>query len=190
MSVATRPARPRRLPAAALVVAVLLLALSLLRPLRHDDGWLLEVAGRPVDLAGQLQDRWVRLSRHCQPVTRWPADSPVARQARQVLAAYSPPASQGAQPVQLLGWGAGPAPWLLAEVRWDGSAGPGLDNAIVPLRRGSDGRWQVQAEGVWSGTPGPWWGPTLIRRYLRQRLPAVPEALVDCLDPTLPPFVR
>jgi len=181
-----RPPRRRRpgLAAAWLAAASLLLLLSLLRPLPQDDGLLLEVAGKPVDLLGQLQWAWQQASRRCGEVQHWPADSAAWQQARQVLAAYSPPASANAQPVQLLGHG----DWLLAEVRW-GAANAPLDPAIVPLRR-DQGRWQVQAAGVWSGDTGLWRAPVLIRRYLRQRLPGVPDALVQCLDPQLPPFQR
>ena len=185
---AARPAalasvpRGRRLALPLLGVSALLLVASLLRPLRQDEGWLLELAGRPVDVAGQAAALATQALRRCAPVQRWPAHSPRWQQVQQVLAAYSPPASARAHPVQLLGLeGDVDGAWLLAEVRWDDQA---LDAAIVPLRwRG--GVPQVQAEGVWSGQTGPWWPATMIRRYLHQRLPDMPAALADCLDPTI-----
>jgi len=69
-----------------------------------------------------------------------------------------------------------------------GGAGA-IDPAIVPLRRVGEAL-QVQAAGVWSGDTGPWWAPVFIRRQLAERLPALPAALRQCLDPTLPPFAR
>ena len=101
--------------------------------------------------------------------------------------------------MQVLAWGAGDDEWLLAEVRWPGPAGnatpsalypaigPAIDPAIVPLRR-VNGALQVQAAGVWSGDTGPWWPPVFIRRQLAERLPALPAALRQCLDPQRPPF--
>jgi hypothetical protein len=183
--------------------AALLLAMSWLRPLPREDGLLFELAGRPVDLLGGLQDRWQRARRDCAAVPHWPAGSARWQAAQQALAAYSPPASLGAQPVQVLGWQArrgapgsenagGVATegdWLLAEVRWQGDSTEPLDPAIVPLRH-TGGHWEVQAEGVWSGDTGPWNGPVLIRHYLHTRLPALPAALAQCLDPSLPPFNR
>jgi hypothetical protein len=59
----------------------------------------------------------------------------------------------------------------------------------VPLRR-AGGRWQVQDSGVWSGDTGPWHAPVFIRGWLRHQLPAMPAALVQCLDPQWPVFAR
>lgn len=178
----------RRVAAAAMLVAGSVAALSLLRPLPQDQGVLLEVAGRPVDVAGRLHGAWQRLVRRCGGVTTWPPGSPRWQAVQATLAGYSPPASAGAQPVQVLGWGDGADEWLLAEVQW-APRGAALDPAIVPLaRRG--GALQVQAAGVWSGDTGPWAAPVFIRRFLAERLPDLPAALRLCLDPQLPPFAR
>ena len=179
----------RSTAAACLVVASGLLLLSQLRLLPQDQGVLLEVSGRPVDAAGQLQGAWLRLVRRCGTVTTLADGSAAWQEAQRVLAGYSPPASLAARPVQVLSWGEGDAQWLLAEVRWGGSAIAPLDPAIVPLaRRG--GVLQVQAGGVWSGDTGPWSAPVFIRRFLADRLPALPAALSQCLDPQLRPFSR
>jgi len=113
--------------------------------------------------------------------------------AQRTLADHSSSASRSALPVQLLGSGSGDAEWLLAEVHWPGAAtsepaqpAP-LDPAIVPLHR-QGGMLRVAAAGVWSGDTGPWWAPVFIRRQLAVRLPALPAALRQCLDPQLPPF--
>lgn len=198
----------RRGRALAMVAVAGVLALaSLVQPLRQADGMLWRVAGRPVDAIGHLQQQWQRLSRHCSKVTAWPAGSPRWREVQATLAAYSPPASAGATPVQVLGWtgepvgtagspgppGSSATEWLLAEVAWPQgpAARPGqpgaLDPAIVPLRRDGAGL-RVLAEGVWSGDSGPWLAPVFIRRFLAQRVPALPAALRQCLDPQLPPF--
>jgi hypothetical protein len=180
----------RRRTAAILLLASLgMLALSQLRVLPQDQGVLLELAGTPVDAAGGMLAAWQRLTRRCGDVTALTPGSARWLEAQQALSAYSPPASLAARPVQVLRWGTGEAEWLLAEVRWadpDG-AGAALDPAIVPLARRST-VLQVQAAGVWSGDTGPWRAPVFIRRFLAQRLPALPEPLRQCLDPQLPPF--
>lgn len=179
----------RRTSAALLLISCAVLLLSQLRPLPQDQGLLLSVSGRPVDALGWLQGQWQRAVRDCRSVRRLPAGSPAWDEARQHLARYSPPASLGARPLQVLAWGERDAQWLLAEVAWDAAPQPAsaatvapLDPAIVPLAR-QGGLLQVQAAGVWSGDAGPWFAPVFIRRYLGERLPAAPAALLQCLDP-------
>ncbi len=179
----------RRTAAACLVAVTALLLLSQLRLLPQDDGVLLEVSGRPVDAAGRLLGVWQRLERRCTTVTALADGSAAWQEAQRALAGYSPPASLAARPVQVLSWGTGDAQWLLAEVRWGGNDIAPLDPAIVPLAR-SGGAVQVQADGVWSGDTGPWSAPVFIRRFLADRLPALPAALRQCLDPKLLPFSR
>lgn len=184
--------RRRTVTAAALLASAAVL-LSQLRPLPQDQGVLLEVAGQPVDVAGRLLGGWQALLRRCDGVTVLAPGSPRWRDAQRSLAGYSPPASQSAAPVQVLAWGSGDDEWLLAEVQWPGPDGnpaqSAIDPAIVPLHRVA-GALQVQAAGVWSGDTGPWWPPVFIRRQLAERLPALPAALRQCLDPQRPPFVR
>jgi hypothetical protein len=179
----------RRTAAACLVATSALLLLSQLRLLPQDQGVLLEVGGRPVDAAGQLLGAWLRLVRRCDTVTALADGSAAWQEVQRTLAGYSPPASLAARPVQVLSWGEGDAQWLLAEVRWGRADVAPLEPAIVPLaRRGGD--LQVQAGGVWSGDTGPWSAPVFIRRFLADRLPALPAPLRQCLDPQLLPFSR
>lgn len=182
------PPRRRAVAAAALLASAALL-LSHLQPLAQDQGVLLSVGGQPVDVAGRLLGGAQALLRRCHDVTALAPGSPRWQAAQRSLAAYSPPASWSAAPVQVLAWGAGDEEWLLTEVRWPGPADAPIDPAIVPLRR-VNGLLQVQAAGVWSGDTGPWWPPVFIRRQLAERLPALPAALRQCLDPLLPPFAR
>ena len=163
--------------------------LSQLQPLPQDQGVLLSVGGQPVDLAGRLLGGWQAVARRCDGVTVLAPGSLRWQAAQRSLAAYSPPASLSAAPAQVLAWGSAEDEWLLAEVRWPGSADTPIDPAIVPLRR-VNGTLQVQAAGVWSGDTGPWWPPVFIRRQLAERLPDLPAALRQCLDPLLPPFAR
>lgn len=200
----------RKRSPALVALALLMLAgaaLSQLRLLPQDQGMLLEVAGRPVDALGRGLGSWQRLVRRCGEVSRWPAGTARWLEVQRTLAAYSPPASRSALPVQLLGMGGGDGEWLLAEVHWPTTANTGsakgadvsatpavlpqvsapLNPAIVTLRREA-GTLQVQPAGVWSGDTGPWWPPVFIRNQLAARVPALPAALPLCLDPQLQPF--
>ncbi len=181
----------RRTVTAAAVLAGAALLLSQVRPLAQDQGVLLSVGDQPVDVAGRLLGGWQALVRRCDGVTVLAPGSPRWQAAQRSLAAYSPPASLSAAPVQMLAWGAADEEWLLAEVHWPGPAESpahaAIDPAIVPLRR-VNGTLQVQGAGVWSGDTGPWWPPVFIRRQLAERLPALPAVLRQCLDPQLPPF--
>ena len=194
----------RRTASGLLLIVSMLAVLSQIRLLPQDQGVLLELAGQPVDAAGRLLGLWQRSTRACNSVTRLAPGTPRWQEAQQVLAAYSPPASAAAWPVQLLAFGSGDAEWLLAEVQWDRPANAAattgitdtaaaatapLDPAIVPLQR-QGGQLQVVATGVWSGDTGPWFAPVFIRRVLAQRLPKLPSTLHQCLDPQLAPFKR
>lgn len=181
--------------------APLLLAAQWLRLDVQDGHWLLRAAGTPVDLAGHAQAGWQALQRAtgaCQAVQQLPADSAGWQATRQALAAFSPPASQGARPLQLLAQ-AQPdgSQWLLAEVVWDAApaappaaaaATAPLDPAIVVLQARPGQAPQVHPRGVWSGDTGPWLAPVFIRRWLQQAVPALPPALVLCLQPQWPVF--
>ena len=187
----------RRTAGGLLLIVSALAVLSQVRLLPQDQGVLLDLAGQPHDVAGRLLGLWQRGTRVCSSVDRLAPGSPRWLEAQHVLAAYSSPASAAAWPVQVLAAGHGDAQWLLAEVRWDGAAAattaaaitPQPDPAIVPLRR-QGGQLQVVATGVWSGDTGPWFAPVFIRRVLAQRLPDLPTALRQCLDPQLAPFKR
>ena len=181
-----------------LVVVTAAGLLSQCRLLPQDEGVLVQVGERPVDVAGRLLGLWQQTVRYCGDVTVLASGSPRWRAAQRALAGYSPPASLAVRPVQMLAWGDGA--WLLVELRWDGP-GQALDPAIVPLLRqgvspaghvgqGGDSHYQVQPAGVWSGDTGPWFAPVFIRRFLARRVPALPAALRQCLDPQVPPFNR
>ena len=194
----------RHAAAALLVLASATQLLSQLGLQPQPQGLLLEVAGHPVDVLGRLRGLGQRLVRRCGAVQDWPAGSDRWREVQHTLAGYSPPVSDHAAPLQVLGVGDGDAEWLLAEVTWPRAGLPGLatttpaaapagpaapvpDPAIVPLRRVA-GRLQVQAGGVWSGDTGLWWPPVVIRRYLADQVPELPTALRQCLDAKLPQF--
>jgi hypothetical protein len=157
-----------------------LLALGLLLPLTHlelacDGGpCLLRVSGRPVDVRGHLDQWWTQLTRDCRAVQGIGADAPAHAQVLAQLKAHSPPDSASARLLVLQQQG----PWWLAQAQFDT-----LRDAVVLLHE-VDGRWQVMPTGIFSGGPtAPWMAEPLVRRYLRERVPQAPRALIDCWSP-------
>lgn len=183
----SRPARRRALWILALC-SPLLVALTQLRWLPQDQGVLLQVGSQTLDLNGALLGYWQAAVRRCGEVQRWPAGSPLWLQARDVLAAHSPPASAAARPLQVLSMQHQGVDSMLVEVVWDTmpTVAP-LNPAIVPLQR-IGGQWQVLQTAVWSGDTGPWSVPVFVRRWLQRQAPQLPTALVQCLDPEVSLF--
>lgn len=178
---AGRSSRRRALWTLALA-SPLLLALTQLRWLPQDEGVLLQIGQKTIDINGVLADRWQSALRRCDKVQRWHAGSALWLQAGDVLAAHSPPASAAARPLQVLSWQQDGIESMLVEVVWDAvpTVAP-LNPAIVPLQK-ADGRWQVLQAGVWSGDTGPWHTPVFVRRWLTRQVPTLPAPLVQCLD--------
>lgn len=154
----------------------LLVALLVLLPLSHLDiersegGWLLRVDGRPVDLAGELSERYTRLTRDCRPVQDLAAQDPMRAAVTQAIAQYSPPDSLSARLVQVSHQG----PWYLAQVKFDH-----LQDAVVLLTRSPQGL-AIAEDAVWSASTFPHKPEPVIRRYLQAKAPAAPRALIDC----------
>ena len=159
--------------ASAVVLAVMLVGL----PLSHleveafDDSWLLRVDGRPVDVAGYLSERYTQLTRHCRHVQALSPSDPLHAYALRAVVQYSPPDSLSARIVQASRQG----DWVLAQVKFRQ-----LQDAVVLLQTTAYGPVIAQG-GVWSGATHPHRPDPIIRRYLQNRVPAVPANLLACL---------
>jgi hypothetical protein len=138
-----------------------------------DNGHLLMVDGVALDVVGHARDRWTKVTRQCESVSRVGETHDRFSQSLAVIQAYSPPASASAQLRSL--WSVGD--WLLAEVEFND-----LLPAVV-LLRASQTTWHVQPDAVWSGHTLPWKAAPHIRQYLQQRGYPVPSALYDCFEP-------
>lgn len=151
--------------------------MAIVLPLSHleieasDDSWLLKVDGRPVDVAGHLSDRYTALTRDCAPVRAVQASDHAHADALSAIQQYSPPDSLSAQLVSLTRQDQ----WLLAQVRFHD-----LQDAVVLLQTTAYGPVIAQG-GVWSGATHPHRPDPIIRRYLQNRVPAVPANLLACL---------
>ena len=167
---------------AAVVVALtsLLVVDSHVDWVRQDGMRLLEVNGQRFDVRGWAAEQWLALRSDCTPVSRWPTDnptestpdSPTARAMLTVIQQHSLPDSQSARWLQLQQLG----DWSVAEVAFDV-----LKPTLVVLRLQA-GQWRVQDQAVWSGSTAPWHSGDFVRRYLRQKAPDLPQALLDCVS--------
>lgn len=138
----------------------------------HQDGRpLLEVSGQPFDLHGWASEQLLLLRRDCSAVTVQAPDSPTAQAVLSVIQQHSLPDSRSARSLQLRQQG----DWSVAEVAFDS-----LNPSLVVLRLQGE-QWFVQDRAVWSGSTAPWHSAAFVRRYLHQKAPALPQALLNCI---------
>ena len=156
-----------------LAITAVLVGLSHVQWLPTDNGHLLAIDGRAVDVHGWLADTANRLQRDCTSVQA--LNEQDAAHALGAVRAYSPPASNSAR--LKAAWRSGP--WLLVEAQFDT-----LLPSVV-LMRDVAGQLQIEPQGIWSGQTHPWRAAPLIRHYLAQKVPTAPNALLACFEPQL-----
>lgn len=139
---------------------------------KQDNGWLMDIDGRPVDVLGWLSEQALRLSRDCRDTQRLQLGDAAYGPALAALQAYSPPASLSARVGSM--WVSGR--WMLIEAEFQT-----LLPAVSLLQLHQSG-WQVVPHGVWSGQTHPWRAAPLIRRYLAKQVPQAPRTLLDCFE--------
>ena len=161
-------------------VAITLLVLTTLGVLKahvdleqQDGRYFLSYLGKKHDVLGTLMNQTNSVLRQCGSVQQLDIKSSVATGTLAAIQNFSPPDSQKAQ---LLGVTRQDA-WLLAEVEFTT-----LNPAVVLLKITPQGIGIVDG-AVWSGTTAPWTSAPLIRRYISERAPQVPAALMACFDP-------
>jgi len=159
------------IPLLALVICGVLLTHIHVVP--TDNGNLLSIDGRKVDVLGELKNLWVSQTRNCKDVTQVNADSAVYRQALSLIQAYSPPSSQSAKIASA--WSNGS--WLVIEVEFET-----LLPAVVTLKA-RNGEFTIVPNAIWSGYTQPWVAAPFIRDYLSRQSPDMPSDLVACFTP-------
>lgn len=161
-------------------VAITLLVLTTLGVLkahvgieRHDGAYFLSYQGKQLDVLGAFLNQTNAVLRQCSSVQVIDINSPPADAVRKAIQNYSPPDSNHARLLGLQQQG----PWLLAELEFST-----LNPAVVLLT--SDQHPARVVDGaIWSGSTAPWQSATLIRRYIQERAPQAPPALMNCFDP-------
>ena len=161
-------------------VAITMLVLTALGILRthvtvegQDGTYFLSFQGKKHDVLGAFLNRTNAVLRQCGTVQVIDVNSAEAGKALGSIQNFSPPDSQVARLLGLQQQG----PWLLAEVEFST-----LNPAVVLLTNAADSTRIVEG-AIWSGTTAPWHSATLIRRYIQDRAPQAPPALMDCFDP-------
>jgi hypothetical protein len=141
---------------------------------RQDGGYFLSFQGKKHDVLGAFLNQTNAVLRQCRAVQVVDVHSAEAGKALGAIQNFSPPNSQDARLLGLQQQG----PWLLAEVEFS------TLNPAVVLISNAPNSTQIVEGAIWSGTTAPWHSATLIRRYIQDRAPQAPPALMDCFDPT------
>lgn len=138
-----------------------------------DNGHLLLVDAREVDVLGHAENQWVRMRRSCAGVAQLSQQEVGFKQAQEVIQAYSPPNSHSAHLTSV--WTLGD--WTLAEVEFTE-----LLPAVVPIHT-TGTHSVIVPDAVWSGYTKPWMAAPHIRRYVGAHATGIPTRLLDCFEP-------
>jgi len=143
-----------------------------------ENGHLLNLDGRLVDVIGEWRQFQTKFSRNCDNVQTLSLDEPVSLAALKAVQSYSPPDSASAQLQSLIQ----EREWLLAEVQFES-----LLPAVIILHQ-TEGRLDLLDQSIWSGSTAPWKAAPRIRAYLRQTAPKESDHLIECFDAHHPSF--
>ena len=138
----------------------------------NENGTLLVIDNKPVDLLGAIHNQWNRVSRTCSAVTRLSPKDTKYQIAETLIRNYSPPSSQTA--VVAGAWSM--ESWTLVEVEFQD-----LLPAVVLIQT-TENQTLIVPNAVWSGYTQPWTAAPYIRNYIEQQAPQMPVALTRCFD--------
>ncbi len=139
----------------------------------RDNGTVMVLDGREIDVAGIASNQWTHMTRNCSGVVRLqPVDKNYQITAK-LIRDYSPPHSES---VRLSGV-VGMDKWVVAEAEF-----VDLLPAVV-LVDFSGGEPKIVSNAVWSGYTKPWKAAPFIRDYLVRQVPGLPRSLAACFDP-------
>jgi hypothetical protein len=163
------------LPLLALIIVGVVL--SHLELKKDDNGTLLLIDNRSIDIRGQLSNLWTGLRRDCSAVQYLTPDQLPYQQVRQLIQTYSPPSSASAKLFTVISTNE----WILAEAEFDE-----LLPAVVLIKKSAQStnkQMSIIPNAIWSGYTKPWMAAPYIRQYISHQTPEVPENLTDCFDP-------
>jgi hypothetical protein len=140
---------------------------------QKENGYLLVVDEREVDIIGEAKNDWVRSTRSCDAVLRVGNEEQLYLAVEKTIKAYSPPHSESAQLASV--WTTGV--WTLAEVEFKD-----LLPAVV-LIQSVGAISAIMPNAVWSGHTKPWKAAPYIREYLSKNSPETPVNLFECFEP-------
>lgn len=161
---------PRRISMYVLCLVIAGVFLSHFSLTQKENGLLLVIDGREVDAMGMVQEKWVRLTRHCERVATIESNAQQHLEIQQTIQAYSPPSSESAHIVSLLAAG----DWSLAQVQFKD-----LLPAVVLIQK-VEGVQKIVPNAIWSGETHPWLAAPYIREYISSKVPQAPRQLLEC----------
>ena len=137
-----------------------------------DNGHLLNLDGRLIDVLGEWSQFQTKFTRNCDNVHALGLAEPLSMSALRAIQAYSPPDSESATLQSLIQ----DDQWLLAEVQFES-----LLPAVIMLHQTPE-RLELLDQSIWSGSTEPWKAAPRIRAYLRQTAPNGSHSLIECFD--------
>jgi hypothetical protein len=156
-----------------LLIATIGVVSTHLEWIKTDNGHLLYVDGRAIDVFGHLNNLLTKISRDCRNVENINKNDQVFSQISSVIKEYSPPDSGSAKIASLIQTEG----WSLAEVEF---------NSLLPavvLLNAQDKVPTIIANGIWSGYTKPFESAPYIRKYIREQVVAAPPNLINCFEP-------
>ena len=168
----------KRTSLSVLLIVVLAVATVHISWTARDNGTLMVLDGREMDVRGIAVNQWTQMTRNCNGVARLQPGDEKYQITVKLISAYSPPHSAS---VRLAGaWSMDP--WLVAEAEF-----ADLLPAVV-LIDFSGAEPHIVSNAVWSGYTKPWKAAPFIREYLVRQVPELPPPLAACFDPQSPSF--
>lgn len=156
-----------------LLLVVLAVGASHIGWIARDNGTLMVLDGREIDVAGIADNQWTQFTRNCNGVVRLHPEDKRYQNTAKLISSYSPPHSAS---VRITGvWSTDK--WVLAEAEF-----AELLPAVVLLDFSGVGP-KIVSNAVWSGYTKPWKAAPFIRDYLLKQVPDLPPSLAACFDP-------
>ena len=156
-----------------LLLVVLAVVASHIGWTARDNGTLMVLDGREIDIGGIASDQWTQMTRSCQGVVRLQPADETYQITQRLISEYSPPHSAS---VRIAGvWAMDK--WVVAEAEF-----AELLPAVVLLDF-SGIEPKIISNAVWSGYTKPWKAAPFIRDYLARQVPDLPLPLTRCFDP-------
>jgi len=158
-----------------MIMVILGVALSHLGLRDDDNGTLLMIDNRPIDIRGEFNNMWISLRRDCSNLKHLdPSDTQYLR-VKNLIKSYSPPSSASAKLFTLIEYEG----WILAEAEF-----VDLLPAVILIKTGEPSDdIQIIPNAIWSGFTKPWKTAPYVRSYISRQRSDVPQNLLDCFDP-------
>ena len=146
-----------------------------------ENGTLLLVDNRPVDVKGELSNYWTSLTRDCSRIRTLTSDEDMNQQTKKLIQSYSPPNSSSVKLFTVIA----SEEWILAEAEFTD-----LLPAVALIRIDTEQNLKLNAysmhvipNAVWSGYTKPWKAAPYIRQYISSQAREAPAAMTNCFDP-------